>query len=198
MIGIITRLDLSRSNNEIYVTYKAIIDVNDRFKQISIGIVPGEFSKVKEVIDMCDGIILQGGDFYTNLDLEIVKYLYDNDIPTLGICLGMQSMGEVFGGTMERLPDNSHYSTKEYVHKVNIKNSKIYPDKKINVNSRHNDYLKYTGLTITGISDDGIIEMIEDKTKRFFVGVQWHPENMFNYDEDALFLFEKFFEATKK
>ena len=50
------------------------------------------FNKAKNIINICDGIILPGGSDPLPLDNELVKYLYDNDIPTLGICLGMHLM----------------------------------------------------------------------------------------------------------
>ena len=159
MIGVLTRKDLSPSNKEVYVTYKAINDVLIKFKQI----------------DKCDGIILQGGDDFNLLDLEIVNYIYEKDIPCLGICLGMQMMSYLFDGKIGHLINKDHLSANNYVHKVNINNSIIYDNKVIKVNSRHKDYVVNTKLDITGRSEDNIIEMVEDKYKTFFVGVQWHP-----------------------
>ena len=31
---------------------------------------------------------------------------------------------------------------------------------------------------ISAVSKDGIIEGIEDNSKKFFLGVQWHPESL--------------------
>jgi len=36
----------------------------------------------------------------------------------------------------------------------------------------------HTKLSQVAYSEDGIIEAIEDKNKRFFIGVQWHPESL--------------------
>lgn len=52
--------------------------------------------KIKKLINFYGGIILQGGDNLYEIDKKIVKYLYDKDIPTLGICLGMQIMAISF------------------------------------------------------------------------------------------------------
>ncbi len=56
-----------------------------------------EFINIKEIIDNCDGIIFPGGKYVKDIDREVMKYLYEQDKPTLGICLGMQIMGETFG-----------------------------------------------------------------------------------------------------
>ena len=59
------------------------------------------------------------------------------------------------------------------------------------------DYLICTDLSIVGISNDGIIEAIEDKNKRFFIGVQWHPESMIEYDSIQNKIFKKFINACQ-
>ena len=48
----------------------------------------------------------------------------------------------------------------------------------IDVNSRHMDYVKYTDLMVSAYSRDNIIEAVEDKNHKFFLGVEWHPESI--------------------
>lgn len=62
---------------------------------------------------------------------------------------------------------------------------------KIKVNSRHGKCIPYTNLSQVAYSEDGIIEAIEDKGKRFFIGVQWHPESLMK-DEYSNKLFSCF------
>ena len=47
------------------------------------------------------------------------------------------------------------------------------------VNSRHHQAIKRPGkgLVVSGTAPDGVIEAAEDPTRRFCLGVQWHPEN---------------------
>ena len=188
------RRDITPSNKHVYVAYESINDIIKHYGEIGIGILPNDFSKLTSLLQNCDGVILQGGDDFTNLDLDIISYLYEKNIPTLGICLGMQSMAYLFGGTIKRLIDDSHMNR---THKVFTSNSKIYGSKTITVNSRHHDYIINTSLEVTGVSEDEVIEMIEDKTKHFFVGVEWHPEDMYEENNDAKMLFEQFFEVIK-
>ena len=77
-----------------------------------------EFNKVKSLIDMCDYFILQGGSDFYDVDIKIVKYLYDKNIPTLGICLGMQTMAFAFNGKLGDVIN--HNSNLSYVHNVMI------------------------------------------------------------------------------
>lgn len=207
IIGIIMRPDKLMSGNEVMCVYedvrRSIIDSGG----IPLGIMPltdslDDFNTdIYNLIDICDGIILQGGDEFYNYDLECLKYIYDKDIPVLGICLGMQLMGSMFGGKLENIAKH-RYKDKKYVHKIYIdKNSKLYDIFKsdvISVNSRHISSLDNTDLDIVGLSDDNVIEAIEDKSKKFFIGVQWHPESMYSYDILECNLFDYFIDVCRK
>lgn len=185
-IGIITRL-----NNDRYTLNKEICDVIKKAGYEPIGILASNVKKLEEVILLCKGFILQGGDNYNTYDLEIVKYLYEHDIPTLGICLGMQMMGKILKGKLYKV--KNHLSQDLYVHDINIKeNTKLYEilnKKTIKVNSRHKEALK--GIEASAISNDNVIEAIEDKNKKFFIGLEWHPESIM--DSNSKKIFEAFF-----
>ena len=192
-IGIVLR------NEEKYkVISNEIINYLNPFDIILIGIVltdDMDFNKVIEIINICDGVILPGGDNYSDIDLKLCRYLNEKDIPTFGICLGMQCMAEAFNGIVELLDTDNHYSKNEYVHRVTIKdNSFIYKILNCNsmyVNSRHKYCIVNTNLDISSYSDDFVIEGVEDKNKKFYVGVQWHPESMKN-DINSRLLIEEF------
>lgn len=192
-IGIILNKDLSKEQNEIYIMYKSIYDAVRKNKGIPIGIIG--YDEIKEV----DGVILQGGDDYTEEDLNLVRYLYNNNIPTLGICLGMQKMGMSFNGKMGSVIN--HKNKSKYTHDVMINKDsllyKIFKKEKISVNSRHKDTIISTDLDISGYAFDGTIEAIEDKNKKFFLGLQWHPESMITYDELENSLFSYFIEICR-
>ncbi len=153
-----------------------------------------EFNKIKKQLDMCSRFILQGGSDFYEIDKLIVSYLYNLNVPVLGICLGMQTMGATFGGDLIYVGDD-HNKLDMYVHDVEIKkNSLLYQIIKketILVNSRHSFYLDNTDLMVCALK--GIIEAVEDKNKRFFLGVQWHPESL--DDENSKHLFDFFFKS---
>lgn len=190
-IGIITRL-----NKDRYTLNKEICDVIKKAGYEPIGILASSIKNLKEAISLCKGFILQGGDNYSSYDLEIVKYLYDENIPTLGICLGMQMMGKVLKGRFYKV--KNHLSDELYIHDVNIlENTKLYEilnKKTIKVNSRHKDAIK--GIKYSAIANDNVIEAIEDKNKKFFVGVEWHPESIM--DRNSKKIFEAFFKSLDR
>ena len=217
IIGVLARPFKNESNKDVYGSNKEIIDVIISHGGIPL-IIPAnyiesfydkdyintykmnekEISNLHKVLDICDGVILQGGDNFYDYDINATEFLYDNDIPTLGICLGMQTMGCFFGGKLVDINNDNHKKTgQDYVHEVFInKNSKFYnyiQKDIINVNSRHKSRVINTSLRSVGFSSDNVLEVLEDSNKRFFIGVQWHPESMITYDVIAQKLFKCFF-----
>lgn len=185
VIGIINREEILPSGNKIKYQYQKIIEKITESNGIPIGIEP-----TMDIIKRVNGIILQGGDIFNEKELDIVRYAYENNIPFLGICLGMQIMGIATCG--HEIKIKNHMKPKmDKAHEVYIKKDtkiyKILKKNKITVNSRHNYQIKNTTLSISGYSNDNIIEIIEDKNKNFFIGIQWHPESLNNIDTKKIF-----------
>ncbi len=197
-IGIILRDYKSMSSKDLLAIRKDLIEILNSYNVlvycIPIDFENINFKRVEELLEGFDGIILPGGSKDYPIDLKIVKYLYDNDIPTLGICLGMQMMALTFNGNLSIT--KNHQSDNKYVHKVKInKRSRLYSilkEEEIWVNSRHNEYITHTNLSVSAKSlEDGIIEAVEDPRKKFFIGVEWHPESITN-DTFSKKLFDTF------
>lgn len=195
---------------------------------VVIGIVPQ--SKIKEVndgkpfsyqnyildesslndlyttIDLCDGIILEGGVVICDYEQKIVNYCIDNDIPLLGICCGCINMALATGGSIslenyEYLKEKHFSLSNMKMHNVKIDvDSKLYSiinKKQINVNSIHKCKIDNPGTyTVKGKAEDGIIELLELENQGFNIGVQWHPEFITENEEQNL-IFKKFIEYIK-
>ena len=198
IIGIVSRPVLSEEKHNMLGIYEDMCRAVVNSGGIPIGIMPidNDISLIK-----LDGVIFQGGNEVEDYEKEYLKYAYDYDIPALGICLGMQTMGEMFNGVLYDI-DGHKEVDKRYVHGMRIdKDSKLYKALKqdnVMVNSRHKSALINTQLRTTGISDDGVIEAIEAPNKKFFIGVQWHPESMITYDKVESSLFDYFIDICRK
>ena len=179
--------------------------------------IPSKLDKLtleeKEILtrqlDMCNGIIFPGGLKRFEYDIFILEYALKRDIPILGICLGMQilTMLDRDGNFVTNLDvidsdiNHADYSNR-LVHEVKIsKDSKLYSiikKESILVNSRHRMKVVDTGsFDVYGTSSDGVIELIERHDKKFAIGVQWHPEMMFDSLEQKL-LFDSFVDACRE
>ena len=156
-------------------------------------------------IEMCDGIILQGGEIADVHEVFIAKYCYEHNIPLLGICEGQSNLLRGIGGTTRRVDNAEKHNQSDatYVHDIIIqKNSLLYKivgKTKIKVNSRHN----YTpcdvaGLTISAYDDDGNIEVVEAADKKFYLGMRYHPESLAPFDKNHNKIFEYFVQVCKE
>ncbi len=56
------------------------------------------------------------------------------------------------------------------------------------VNTSHHQAVKTPGKSVVNaIAPDGIIEGIEDSSRKFCLGVQWHPEYLVDAGDKAIF-----------
>jgi putative glutamine amidotransferase len=159
-----------------------------------------------EMVNMCDGLIIPGGYRMYEFDKFVVEYAIEKDIPILGICMGMQLLANIDNGNYCLAKNETEIEHRQrnvkYVHKVNILEDTILRSiinkAEINVNSKHRYHVeKVNQFKISAYSEDGLIEAIEYSDKKFVIGVQWHPEKMISYDEDANKLFDEFTKECK-
>jgi len=154
----------------------------------------------EEMLDRVDGVVITGGD-----DIDVSKFgipLHPKaecmaaerqeaefallkaldarpDKAVLGICLGMQMMGVHRGNPLiqhlgDVLPDADRHRN-DAIHPVEAERGSLL--KSGAVRSWHHQAISEAkGFDIIARSDDGVIEGIVDPRRRFYLGVQWHPE----------------------
>ena len=156
-------------------------------------------------LNLCDGIILQGGTTCEAYESWIAKYCYDNNIPILGICAGQNAIARGLGGMTFKIsnPEKHDKSFEEYVHSIKInKESKFYEivkKEEIMVNSRHKNSIKdCPKLNKVAFCEDGYPDVIEDSNKSFYIGVRFHPKSLYKKDENMNNIFKAFLGACKE
>ena len=136
-----------------------------------------------------EGIVLSPGPCTPNeagICLEVIEQAAGK-MPILGVCLGHQAIGQVYGGRVVRAPEPMHG-----------KLSRVHHTGKSVFRGLNNDFLatRYHSLTIdppsmppslevTATSEDGVIQGVMHKSHPVH-GVQFHPESIASENGHAL------------
>jgi putative glutamine amidotransferase len=154
-----------------------------------------------------------GRDAY---EIELARRAADADVPLLAICRGIQVLNVARGGTLiQHIPDEVgvtlNHTLREppyaIAHDIWVASGSVLErlmrerldGDAVPVNSRHHQAVRAVGdgLLVTATAPDGVIEAVEDPARRFWVGVQWHPENFYRTGEFRA-IFEAFIDAAAR
>ncbi|MCL2547776.1 MAG: gamma-glutamyl-gamma-aminobutyrate hydrolase family protein [Symbiobacteriaceae bacterium] len=147
-------------------------------------------------------------------EIALLKAFLKTGKPILGICRGEQALNVVLGGTIyqdlaTQYPDaglikHAQEGPRWYTsHQASIvpgsRLHSIFSELDIRVNSFHHQGVKDLGkgLVVAARAADGVIEAYEMPDHRFCVGVQWHPECMFELASRSDKLFSALVEACR-
>jgi putative glutamine amidotransferase len=144
-------------------------------------------------------------------ELALARAARERGIPTLGICLGVQVMNVAAGGTLiqdiasevkteiDHASEPSDRNHHDVLLEKGTRLAAILGNQELNVNSSHHQAIRNVGegLRVTAHAPDGVIEGLEDPSHPFYVGVQWHPEDM-SSERSAAALFGAFVDAARK
>ena len=143
--------------------------------------------------------------------LDFMKYTLSTSLPVLAVCRGMQVLNLALGGSiyqdlsLRNAASQNHMqlskSRSDVCHRITCtKGSTLYHicGNYLETNSFHHQCVKTIGkgLTISAIAADGVVEALEDSSRPFLIGLQWHPECMYSSSPPVRELFSKFIECA--
>jgi GMP synthase (glutamine-hydrolysing) len=141
-----------------------------------------------------DGLILGGGPSLERAG-KCADYLKELDIPVLGICLGLQLMGTVFGGQVAPGAIGGYAEVQVEV----VKENDILKGlpKSFKTWASHADQVVKLPKDFEVLARSNVCEIEAMKhINRPLYGVQWHPEVV--HTEHGLKLLSNFIELCKK
>jgi N5-(cytidine 5'-diphosphoramidyl)-L-glutamine hydrolase len=185
---------------------RTALDMNwfELCKELNINLVV--FSYMDTSIDFLrtlspSGIILSGGNDLSSInplrentirdehERSLVEFAMANDIPILGICRGMQFLGEFFGGKINKVAE--HVRAKHTISVSESRFSIIGGER----NSYHDYALSEAGtMRVVARSLDDSIEAVEHATFPI-AGIMWHPEREIPFCKSDIDFIRNFFGA---
>jgi putative glutamine amidotransferase len=160
------------------------------------------------IVDRLDGLVITGGsdvnphrygeapdprsewrDERDGWELALLDAAHARGLPTLGICRGLQVMGVYAGGRLEQhVPDrvgDARHSPDGPRFTVNavetaagsLLRSLVGPHVQASCH-HHQSVVTHPGLKVSARATDGTVEGLEDPDRHFWLGVQWHPEQV--------------------
>lgn len=146
-------------------------------------------------------------------ELMLTRWALDAGMPLLGVCRGVQVMNVTCGGTLyqdihSQRPDlEKHdffppkFERFRICHQISVPHDSLLArslGKTHEVNSMHHQGIAKVGrgLRPVAVAEDGLIEALEAPQLPFFLGVQWHPEELAKTDQLSSSLFYSFVRAA--
>ena len=172
---------------------------------------------LENVLSRVGGLVISGGNFdiepacygqqpraglgklnprRRRFEAALINWALEHDLPTLGICGGLQAINVAAGGTLVQdlggdLATFHQQGRGKLAHAVSFTPgallARLLDCSRAMVNSTHHQVVAEPapGFRVNAMAGE-LIEGIESREHRFFLGLQWHPEALFS--ENPLWL----------
>jgi anthranilate synthase len=155
----------------------------DYFRQVGASVTVVRYVHARRMLESAsyDLLVLSPGpgrpeDFGIASTIEVAL---GKKLPIFGVCLGVQAIGEYFGGRLGQLQQPAHGRPS----RVQVRGGRLMQNlpNEIVIGRYHSLYVERDGmpdvLQVTASTEDGVAMAIEHKTLPV-AGVQFHPESL--------------------
>ena len=127
------------------------------------------------------------------MEIRWLELAEQSNLPVLGICRGAQMMNVNRGGSLyldvAKAAEKATYPSGLLANIFYRKGANIVKDtmlcellqtNRLRINSMHKQAINELGdnLVTCAVEDNGVVQAVEDPSKEFYLGVQFHPEAM--------------------
>jgi len=144
-------------------------------------------------------------------DRQVLAHAFHEKKPVLGICFGMQSLNVYLEGTLlQHIPASIagalEHQDRQARHPVVMEPGSRMAEwagdaPELLVNSTHHQSVQRLGrgLKVVARATDGVIEAVEgDFPRHFVIGVQWHPERLWEEEPLSARVFQELVRAASE
>ncbi|MFT4072848.1 MAG: type 1 glutamine amidotransferase [Dysgonamonadaceae bacterium] len=144
------------------------------------------------------------------IEIACCRHAVENNKPVLGLCRGMHMINVVFGGSLHLDVHEINHRNVVHIDYNNYDSHRHpiqlfegtplydwYKEPEISVNTYHHQGIKKLGNELIPMAKapDGLIEGIYNPHYKFIVGLQFHPERMYQEHSGNKQVFNSFIEA---
>ncbi len=150
---------------------------------------------------------------WDELELWVASNVLERRLPVLGICRGVQLLNVAAGGSLyqdiesqllgKAIKHQQGAPRWQHSHEITVESGshveRMLGTTQLRVNSFHHQAIKEVApkFKVTAQAKDGVIEAIEGTELDFAVGVQWHPEVMWEQYPVFKGIFQEFVRAAR-
>jgi putative glutamine amidotransferase len=139
-------------------------------------------------------------DLQDEVDIDLVKYVFESGLPLLTICRGTQVTNVALGGSLLQHMDEPHrHHVAEVTFDNNVEELGLSLPT-VQASCYHHQILKDLGRGVVPIARaaEGHVEAVRyDSAKNWAFGLQWHPEDNFDEDESQLEIMRTFVNVSR-
>lgn len=148
----------------------------------------GDVNPARYGMSSDDPSLYDMNDLQDESDFTLAAYALENGLPLLAVCRGLHVVNTLLGGTLVIDMDINHRHHAHIVALDDPADHLGFGRSSVKASCYHHQAVDRVAdrITVLGRAEDGAVEAVAIDAKAWAGGVQWHPEDNFDTDDDQL------------